>query len=88
MQTDNVDVKDLFLRIAGDVGEMPNENIELGGTDGKNLSIDNRVIVPTMRVELSAEFAAFLHYSCLASCLHVRVERPTLRWIRINMQLI
>ncbi len=54
-----VEAKDVFLSLARDIGEIPNENIEFSGEGIRNLSIDERSVISTMCAEISAEFALF-----------------------------
>lgn len=54
-----VEAKDVFLSLARDLGEIPNDNIEFAGDGIRNLSVDERSVISTMCAEISAEFALF-----------------------------
>ena len=69
-----VEAKDIFLKMANDLGDVPNENIEFAGSGIRNLSVDQRAVVSTMCAELSAEFAAFPFDTVLESYLAGRAE--------------
>lgn len=69
-----VEAKDIFLKLAGEIGDIPNMNIEFSGSGIGKLSIDERAVVSTMCAELSAEFAAFPYDSRLEAYLGKRAE--------------
>ncbi len=53
------EAKDVFLKMAGDLGDLPNMNIEFSGSGVAALNMDQRTVISTMCAELSAEFAVF-----------------------------
>ena len=53
------EAKDVFLKMAGDLGDMPNMNIEFAGDGVRTLNMDQRTVISTMCAELSVEFAVF-----------------------------
>lgn len=69
-----VEAKDIFLALARDVGDIPNQNIEFGGDGISGLTVDERAVVSTMCAELSAEFAAFPYDETLGSYLEGRTD--------------
>lgn len=71
---DGSEAKDVFLRLANDVGEIPNDNIEFTGLGISSLSIDERAVISTMCAELGAEFAVFPYDSKLEGYLKGRAE--------------
>jgi 3-isopropylmalate/(R)-2-methylmalate dehydratase large subunit len=70
------EAKDVFLRMAGEMGDIPNTNIEFGGSGIGSLSVDQRAVISTMCAELSADFAVFPYDNVLASYLDGRSEAP------------
>lgn len=68
------EAKDIFLTLANDIGEVPNDNIEFTGLGISSLSIDERAVISTMCAELSAEFAVFPYDSELQEYLKGRAE--------------
>ena len=69
-----VEAKDIFLTLANQIGDIPNQNIEFGGDGIRNLTIDERAVVSTMCAELSAEFAAFPYDNVLETYVKDRAE--------------
>ena len=69
-----VEAKDVFLKLANELGDVPNENIEFSGSGIANLSVDQRSVISTMCAELSAEFAAFPFDNVLESYIRGRAE--------------
>ena len=59
------EAKDVFLKMAQDIGDATDKNIEFHGTGIENLSIDERAVISTMCAELGAEFAVFPYDSVL-----------------------
>ncbi len=67
-----VEAKDVFLSLARDLGEIPNQNIEFSGHGISNLSVDDRSVISTMCAEISAEFALFPFDKILEEYLRTR----------------
>ncbi len=63
------EAKDVFLRMAQDIGNVTDKNIEFHGTGIGSLSIDERAVISTMCAELGAEFAVFPHDDVLKKYL-------------------
>jgi len=63
------EAKDIFLRMAQDLGDTTNKNIEFQGTGIESLSIDERAVISTMCAELGAEFAVFPYDNVLEKYL-------------------
>lgn len=53
------EAKDVFLKMARDIGDATDQNIEFHGSGIESLSIDERAVISTMCAELGAEFAVF-----------------------------
>ena len=66
--------KDVFLKLAGEIGDLPNENIEFSGEGIGQMTMDQRSVVSTMCAELSVEFAIFPYDKVLKSYLKNRAE--------------
>lgn len=66
--------KDVFLKMAGEIGDLPNDNIEFSGDGIAKMTIDQRSVVSTMCAELSAEFAIFPYDNILKSYIENRAE--------------
>lgn len=69
-----VEAKDVFLKLANELGDVPNENIEFSGSGIAHLSVDQRAVISTMCAELSAEFAAFPYDPVLETYVSARAE--------------
>jgi 3-isopropylmalate/(R)-2-methylmalate dehydratase large subunit len=59
------EAKDVFLKMAQDIGDATDQNIEFHGTGIESLSIDERAVISTMCAELGAEFVVFPYDSVL-----------------------
>ena len=68
--------KDVFLRMARDIGDLPNDNIEFSGDGITEMTMDQRSVISTMCAELSAEFAIFPYDNVLRNYLENRAEAP------------
>lgn len=68
------EAKDVFFKLAGLSGELPNMNIEFTGEGIGNLSVDQRAAISTMCAELSIEFAVFPFDDILREYLVNRAE--------------
>lgn len=75
------EAKDVFLKMAGEMGDIPNMNVEFTGEGLKNLNMDERTVISTMCAEISAEFAVFPGDDILKSYL---LERGVKNYILVN----
>jgi 3-isopropylmalate/(R)-2-methylmalate dehydratase large subunit len=64
--------KDIFLHIANEYGDAPNQNLEFGGPGLAGIPMHDRRTIATQGAEVSADFSTFEHDDVLTSFLDER----------------